>query len=502
MDLYRSKRNVKIAQKYLYSQQLLSYSRLCKLYEQIVRHLGRENMAGIGDYLSKAANAQDLDDLSYLRNAGFSPEVKEFIHRYSYESQILRTLKEGSAHLYEALTYTEGEQAGVPKPFVDEDNITAFHDYMEEAREILGDQNLSNAYQNLLVRRPVTIGMLGYNNTLKAIERINSVDSTHIPLSMQTHISKDITPADFGSVVHGYKSGRAYSKEHTQKRAFREYTDYVQGDETTYKTPEDYTRDMEKTYPVRTFFNKNREKIRTIAKRIAVVGLAAVASIAVVTTGINHYKISQADAFNNYQSGYVTQLDQASIQELQDIHNLIDTAKIKLSQGQDATKDVNAVAEALDISADNVIESLIHSSVRSYYSEKDPGSSVEFIPGDGSIQQKTTHYFEDSADGRDDKIYIHYKVHHSDGTVEEREETADAGFGLKSYFDGQQYINQGGPYDIDRLEKISNDLDHLGGLQLSYSPDKGLMGRASFKVAVPEKAERTSQTQDDEMEIG
>lgn len=502
MDLYRSKRNVKIAQKYLYSQQLLSYSRLCKLYEQIVRHLGREGSSGIADYLSKAANAEDFQNLSYLRNSGFSPEIRGLIQEYSHESQILKSFKEGSARLYEALTYTEGEQAGIPKPFVDEDNITAFHDFMEEAAGYLQSTRFENSYKNLLVRRPVTIGMLGYDNTLKSIERINSVDSSHIPLSMQTHISKDVTPADFGSVIHGYKSGKKYSREQEEKKAHREYRDYVDGEENIYKTPEDYTRDMERTYPVRTFFTKNRDKIRQIAKRITVFGLAAVASISLISAGITQYKISQADAFDNYQSGYQTVISQETVDELQAIHNMIDTAKAKLSQGQDASQDIRQIARALDVSADNVVEELIHQSVETYYSNEEPGSKVVFVPGDGSIEQKTTHYFADSS-GRDDSIYLHYIVHHADGTQDEHEETFSAGIGLTEYFNGQYYINHNDSYDLDKLIEISENADHLGGVKFEYSPKKGIFTRPKIKTAVPDKIEdKTSQQQDDEMELG
>ena len=203
-----TEKKVLLAQKALYSKQLVHYRHLCEVYKKLadilvkkhqLQDLQDESIADqiqkhYGPYLSMAARG----DLSFINHNGttrdgfiaprFNPEQLKLFEQYAKYSERVSIFQEASSLLQDATHHHSSFD-------ISPEGMDEFEEFMQKDTE-------TASFKKMLDENPKRwIGHVFYRKSVNAINEIQKIDPSHL-----TVLSKhSLTPKSFGAVITGVR---------------------------------------------------------------------------------------------------------------------------------------------------------------------------------------------------------------------------------------------------------------------------------------------------------
>ena len=223
-----TEKKVLLAQKALYSKQLVHYKHLCEVYKKLADILVRkqqlkdrpdESIADqiqkhYGPYLSMAARG----DLSFVQHNGttrdgfiaprFSPEQLKLFENYAKYSERVARFQEASSILQDATHHHSSFD-------ISPEGMDEFEEFMQKDTE-------TASFKKMLDENPKRwIGHIYYRRSVNAINEIQKIDPDHL-----TVLSKhSLTPKSFGAVITGARGRISPVKEQIKTQFKASYSD-------------------------------------------------------------------------------------------------------------------------------------------------------------------------------------------------------------------------------------------------------------------------------------
>lgn len=215
MNLNNDK-NVLLAKKAVYAEQLFYYSKLCQTYQSLakcaserhpqmtpedIERIYAKPLAQIisSDNLSKTL--RELDEERFFDvdtpNIGkkYSQKEIEYFKDFAKFSNVFRTFQRAS-ELLDTVSQKEADSD-------DRKNaLSKFHNYMSHSNR---PKTVRNFDKTIQTHSPRYIGSRYFVIANESIKDIEQIDQSHIPLD-PVIIRKNMTPERFGAIINGYKT--------------------------------------------------------------------------------------------------------------------------------------------------------------------------------------------------------------------------------------------------------------------------------------------------------
>lgn len=214
MNLNNDK-NLALARKGVYANQLFHYSKLCQAYQDLADWITKEAEELHKDIsslqieqryeepLAKIVASENIKEtlhklaVEYLSDDPFeiaySTEEMNFFKNFATSSEIFKTFQTASKLLDEASVVSGSNR----KKTIDD-----FHKYMQHPDRPKTVQNFDKL---ITLDSPRYLGCRFFLMANKGIRNIDLVDSSHIPLDLSI-IRKKMNPKEFGAIITGHKT--------------------------------------------------------------------------------------------------------------------------------------------------------------------------------------------------------------------------------------------------------------------------------------------------------
>lgn len=205
-------KNMLLAKKGVYAEQLYFYSKLCQTYQELAEETQKthnltpqEIEKRYSKPLARIIASTDLDETleSLSRETRFTDEYMgkmysqreiDYFHKFADYSNIFKTFQEVSHFLDTA----SSEDTRNPDVVLDK-----MHKYMTNSNRPKTVQNFDKLLSN---HSPRFLGSRFFLLATNGIKNINAVDRQHIPLDYSVKIQNGLTPQSFGALISGYKT--------------------------------------------------------------------------------------------------------------------------------------------------------------------------------------------------------------------------------------------------------------------------------------------------------
>lgn len=204
-------KNMLLAKKGVYAEQLYFYSKLCQTYQELAEETQKTHNLTPQEIehryakpLARIIASTDLDETleSLSKETKFTDEYMgkvysqreiNYFHKFADFSNIFKSFQEISHFLDTA----SSEDTRNPDVVLDK-----MHKYMTNSNRPKTVQNFDKLLSN---HSPRFLGSRFFLLATNGIKNINAVDRQHIPLDYSVKIQNGLTPQSFGALISGYK---------------------------------------------------------------------------------------------------------------------------------------------------------------------------------------------------------------------------------------------------------------------------------------------------------
>ena len=394
-----TEKKVLLAQKALYSKQLVHYKHLCEVYKKLAdilvnkyqlkdrpdKPLADQIQEHYGPYLSMAARG----DLSFIQHNGttkdgliaprFNPEQLKLFENYAKYSERVSRFQEASSLLQDATRHHSSFD-------ISPEGMDDFEKFMSKDPE-------TASFKKMLDENPKRwIGHIYYRRSANAINEIQKIDPDHL-----TVLSKhSLTPKSFGAVITGAR-GRISPVKEQIKSQFREsYTE---------KEHEDYSKKVSLGEDIGAAAYRSGYHIKEQAKKfytahkgtlnkalqkagILIVSLGiVVAASKAVSAGIDAHKFNNDVYMGN--PAYVQTINDETKQMMEDVDAYL--TSLENSSAIPTADQLRQATEMVDNEGNIIMDSLIRNSFESQF------PNLNIPKGGVTIQYDKTR--DDKSDG-------------------------------------------------------------------------------------------------------
>lgn len=398
-------KNILLAKKAVYAEQLSYYSRLCKIYQKLALEDSERNPHMTPEAIEKKYSKplsmiiastdleQTLKELSedYVfptnENASvgiyigkkFTPRELELFRNFAQTSSTFQAFQVASEKLNDISEASKGEllvKDGDPEEFVEVDLKTAisdFHSFMQNPNRPKTVQNFDSL---LSVHSPRYIGSRYYLVANRALSDISQVDQTHIPLDNFT-IKESLTPENFGAIISGYKTISGQIEE-------LEESDYIH---TRHYDPENWDLNnpskrkiteaqdefdsvkgsiTEKAFVAGSSIKNNATKLYSAHKGTAKKALLVAAAVAAVVIGAG--QIAKDVTAHNLDINSSTEYKQTITDETKDyINSIIEDLGLQSNSFDPQYEDAKNIENNIDLVLDYVVRDQVTTAFEDYH---------------------------------------------------------------------------------------------------------------------------------------
>lgn len=393
MDLSIDK-NILLAKKAVYAEQLSYYSKLCKTYQELAQIAESDPNMTADDIARRYAkpltmiiDSNDLEktlqELSddyifptreantaslYMGKKFSNAEIKLF-RQFANDSSVFKTFQMASDKLTDV---SEAED-------LDRDAaILEFHTFMQSDNR---PKTIRNFDSTLTVHSPRYIGSRYYVIANRALNVINEVDQTHIPLDRIT-VQNSLTPENFGAIISGYKTISEQiedlERENLDEEDFKhvrrfdpdnwDITNPSNKKMAEAKTEFDSVKDSfsEKAYVAGSAIKHTSSGVFKAHKGTAKKAFITAAAIALLALGTKQ-AITEINA-NNLDINSSTEYEQTITDETKDyINSIIEDLGLQQSSFDPQYEDVKAIEENIDLVLDYVVRDQVTTAFEDYH---------------------------------------------------------------------------------------------------------------------------------------
>lgn len=486
-----TEKNIELCRKALFSKQLQYYSKLCELYANLANiQKGVRSPEDIQARYSTALSKAARGDLSFTypeKNYIFAEDFKgkkfsdteiEIFKSYAFATSKLREFQEGSNILSDAIYLDDRGKSRI------DENVTAeFHEFMQ------GKSKSTRSFDKFITEHSSKgVGHHFYLASKQAVNKINSIDSQHIPIS--TFI-RNLNPLAFGSTL---------SRVNTHKRIIDEAENLYSPDEKNeYKKKTNMSKEFaykigQKTGKV---YKANKAKVRQV-----MVGAACIALLLGGAARVNEAnEFKTLDVKTNTAQGYKNYVSQDTIAKLSAIRQSIESAETS------ATTPTFEELSEIRNNLDNVIDDVMTDLVTEAFESQNPDCKVTSVD---TLYDKTTNQYATAGTQSINPenfctiSYNNEKGEEKSITITEFSSFAPlfTGNSISDSFENEYILDKTHPYidssktflekDQDVLsilsqyKEILESTEHLAGTQMIYSGGF-LFVDPSLKTVLPEK---------------
>lgn len=370
-----TEKKVLLAQKALYSKQLVHYKHLCEVYKKLADILVRkqqlkdhsdESIADqvqkhYGPYLSKAARG----DLSFIEHNGttkdgliaprFSPEQLKLFQAYAKYSERVSRFQEASSLLQDA-TYHHSSFDISPEA-------------MDEFDKFMKQDNETASFKKMLDENPKRwIGHVYYRRSINAINEIQKIDPGHL-----TVLSKhSLTPKSFGATITGARGRISPVKEQIKTQFKSSYSEKEHEDfSKKVSLGEDlgaaaYRAGYHTKETAKQFYKAHKGTLKKALQKagILVASLVMLVSASkLVSAGIDAHKFNHDVYMGN--PAYVQTVNDETKQMLEDVDAFI--ASLESSSAIPTADQLRQATEMVDNEGNIIMDNLIRNSFESQF---------------------------------------------------------------------------------------------------------------------------------------
>lgn len=209
-------KNVLLAKKAVYAEQLFYYSKLCQAYQSLAKYasqthpkmtpedIERAYAKPLSQIISSDNLSKTLHELDEERffdvdkpNIGkkYSKEELQHFKNFAKFSNVFRTFQRAS----ELLDTVSEKEAGSEAR---ENALSKFHNYMSHSNR---PKTVRHFDETIQTHSPRYIGSRYFVIANQSIKDIAEIDQSHIPFD-PVIISRNMTPERFGAIINGYKT--------------------------------------------------------------------------------------------------------------------------------------------------------------------------------------------------------------------------------------------------------------------------------------------------------
>lgn len=383
-------KNILLAKKAIYAEQLSHYSRLCKTYQELAEEAGRDPRMTAEDIAKRYSKpltmiidstdlektltelskdyvfpTQDSDSIGLYMGKKFSAKELDLFRKFAKSSSTFKAFQMASEKLNEV---SEAEE------FDRDDAVSKFHRFMQRSTR----PDTVKQFDSLLtVHSPRYIGARYYLIANRALNDINHVDQSHIPLDKFT-IQNSLTPENFGAIIAGYKT--ISKKVEDLERETFDNIEYYDPDNWDLDNPSSIkiaeAKDefdsvkgslAEKAYVAGSTIKHHASRIYSAHKGTAKKALLTAAAIALVAGGIKQVG-TEIKAHNLDMNS--TEYEQTITDDTKDyINSIIEDLGLQTSSFDPQYEDVQAIEENIDLVLDQVVKDQVTTAFKEYHDD-------------------------------------------------------------------------------------------------------------------------------------
>lgn len=376
MDLNNT-RNLVLAKKAVYAEQLFYYSKLCQTYQELAKGLsnssGKSTMdieTRYADPLAKIVSSENLEETFKELSREYDPNEPILTKKYSNNelqlfqkfsrfSEIFKSFQQASL-LLDSASSSLGDDR--------EKAVAKFHKYLSSKKL---DPTINRFNELISVHSPRYLGSRFFLIANRGLENINSVDETHIPLNLAV-VKEKMSPRKFGAIITGYKTIEDRIEDLEQNQPSIDYykhnnwslsnnsSDKVFEAENEFESLEHSIH--EKAFVVGSKANRFYTAHKETLKKAVAVSLA----VAAIVGGGNQIKkeidAHGLDVFNSTQyEQTVTDETKAYIRQIMEDLNMQSNAFDPQEQ------DVKSIEENIDLVLDYVVRDQVSAAFEDYH---------------------------------------------------------------------------------------------------------------------------------------
>lgn len=387
-------KNILLAKKAVYAEQLSYYSKLCKTYQELAKIAESDPRMTADDIAKRYAKPltmiidsddlektlQDLADdyvfpsreketVGLYMGKRFSKAEINLFRQFAKTSSIFKTFQMASDKLTDV-----SEAEGLDRDAA----LLEFHTFMQSENR---PKTIRNFDTTLTVHSPRYIGSRYYVIANRSLNDINEVDQTHIPLDKVT-VQNSLTPENFGAIISGYKSLpeqiEDLERETLDEEDFKP-TRHFDIDNWDITHPSNRkmseardefdslkTSVAEKAFVAGSAIKHHASKFYKAHKGTAKKALITAAAIALIAGGAK--QAATEIRAHNLDINSSTEYEQTITDETRDyINNIIEDLGLQTDSFDPQYQDVKAIEENIDLVLDYVVRDQVTTAFEDYH---------------------------------------------------------------------------------------------------------------------------------------
>lgn len=451
-----TEKKVLLAQKSLYTKQLVHYRHLCDVYKKLANILVKNNRLKdlpeatiadqvqryYGEYLAMAAKG----DLSFIQHNGISKDG--FIAQRFSQEQL--ALFEDYARYSERVDRFQYASGLLQDATYHQDSFDISQELMDEFEEFMQSDHETASFRRFLEENPKRwIGHISYINAVNEINRIKKIDPNHLAVLSK----RSITPQSFGATITGARGRISPVQEKISSQFKSAYTK---------KEHEEYSKDVSfseklgaSAYKVgyhakeaaKQFYTAHKGTIQKALKKAAILAVS-LGMVVAASKGIG--AIRDAHEFNSQvymgNPAYEQTVSDSTVQMMQDVDKLL--TSLETSSSIPTADQLREITTLVDNEGNAIMDNLIRTSFNNQFENLT-------IPEGGVVIQYNKNYDNLSDGSVGNFVYINCK----DGNGKEYKYTI------------RDFRSQG-ENRIQRLFDDERNIDeHAEGINDVYSED-------------------------------
>lgn len=371
-----TEKKVLLAQKALYTKQLVHYRQLCEIYKKLadiavnkyqLKDLPDASIADqiqkyYGTYLTMAAKG----DLSFIEHNGttrdgfiaprFNPEQLKLFKKYASASERVARFQEASSLLQDATYHQDSFD-------ISPELMERFYDFMQSDTE-------TASFSKFLAENPKRwIGHVSYRRAVGEINKIKEIDPNHLAVLSK----KSLTPQSFGATITGAR-GRITPVKEKISNQFRD--SYSQKEHENYSkkvsVPEAlgasaYRVGYHAKESVKKFYKAHKGTIQKALKKAAILAVS-LGMVVAASKGIG--AIKDAHEFNTQaymgNTAYEQTVSDETVQMMQEVDEFL--TSLENSSSIPTVEQLRQATEMVDSEGNIIMDSLIRNSFQNQFS--------------------------------------------------------------------------------------------------------------------------------------
>lgn len=381
-------RNLLLAKKAVYAEQLRYYSKLCEAYQALAEEADKDKSLSASDIekryeqvLTMLTETDDLektmqeisgeyvfpkDDapIGLYMGKKYSKEELKHLESFGRAASIFKTFQAASQRL-DRVSDAEDEISRTRA-------LSIFHSYMQNPNRPKVAQNFDNL---LSVHSPRYLGSRFFLVAHNAIENISQIDQSHIPMDPIT-IREHFTPKTFGAIINGCKT---ISSKISELEQDQEPTDEFDIDNWSLESSPDYKIDTaeeefnatkksipESLYVAGSSIKNTASRLYKAHKGTAAAALITATAIAAVVAGASH--IRNTYVAHNLDVNSSTEYKQTITDETEQyLNDIIQKLDLQSSSFDPQVEDVKEIENNIDLLLDYVVKDQVTTAFEDYH---------------------------------------------------------------------------------------------------------------------------------------